>query len=229
MATTFGISREDQDKFALNSQLKYQTAFANNAFVNEIVPVKIVEKREEKLIVKDEFPRANTSLAALEKLKPCFVSSGTVTAGNSSGINDGAALLMLTSLNEAKKQNLKPLVRIVSWAQHGNEPMLMGVAPIQCIQKAVQKATWNLNEIDLFEINEAFSSQSIAILKELELDAEKVNVNGGSLALGHPIGCSGARILVNLIHTMLRLNKKRGLAALCVGGGMSVAMCVETL
>lgn len=227
MATTFGISREDQDKFSLSSQQKYQAAFTINAFENEIVPVKVIEKQEEKLITKDEFPRANTSLSALEKLKPCFVKGGTVTAGNSSGINDGAALLMITSLTEARKRGLKPLVRIVSWAQHGNEPMLMGVAPIECIKKAVQKADWNLADIDLFEINEAFSSQSIAILKELGLDENKVNINGGSLALGHPIGCSGARILVTLIHSMIRLKKRRGVAALCVGGGMSVAMCVE--
>lgn len=136
---------------------------------------------------------------------------------------------MLTSLDEAKARNLTPLVRVVSWAQHGCEPMLMGVSPIQAIQEAVKKASWDLNEIDLFEINEAFSSQSLAILRELKLDETKVNVNGGSIALGHPIGCSGARVLVTLVHSLIRTNKKRGLAALCIGGGMSIAMCVETL
>ncbi|CAF0809604.1 unnamed protein product [Brachionus calyciflorus] len=232
VAKVYGISREDQDKFALESQKKYQNAYENNAFVNEIVPVKILDRKVEKFILKDEFPRENTSLEALGKLKPYFVplnEGGTVTPGNSSGINDGAALLMLTSLEEANNRNLKPLVRIVSWAQHGNEPMLMGVAPIEAIKKAVSKANWNLDQIDLFEINEAFSSQSLAILRELKLDDNKVNINGGSIALGHPIGCSGARVLVTLIHSLIRLNKKRGLAALCVGGGMSIAMCVETL
>ena len=194
--------------------------------------MKIVAKREEKQICEDEFPKPNTSLEALSKLKSSFVPAsdgGTITPGNASGINDGAALLMLTSLKVAREKRLKPLVKIVSWSQHGNEPMLMGVAPIQAIQDALKKANWSLDDVDLFEINEAFASQSIAIIRELKLDEKKVNVNGGSIALGHPIGASGARVLVTLVHSLLRENKKRGLAALCVGGGMSIAMCVETL
>ena len=172
-----------------------------------------------------------TTLEALKKLRPCFVAeNGTITPGNASGINDGAAMIQMCSLTEAKHRNLTPLCRIVSWAQHGCEPMLMGVAPIVCIQNALKKANWTLDDVDLFEINEAFSSQSCAILKELKIDESKVNVNGGSISIGHPIGCSGARVLVTLIHSMLRSNgKKRGLATLCIGGGMSICMCIETI
>ena len=183
------MSREEQDKFAFGSQQKYKTAFENNIFQNEIVPVKLVIRKEEKLIKTDEYPRPETTLEGLNKLKPCFQSdNGTVTPGNASGINDGAALVMLTSLSEAKKRNLNPLARIVSWSQYGMEPLLMGVAPIQAIQETARKANWNLNDVDIFEINEAFASQSVAILNELKLDANKVNVNGGSIAIGHPIG-----------------------------------------
>jgi len=183
------VSRQEQDIFAFRSQQKYKTAFEKNTFQNEIVPVKILIRKEEKLIKTDEYPRPETTLEGLGKLKPCFqTDNGTVTAGNASGINDGAALVMSTSLREAKIRNLKPLARIVSWSQYGNEPLLMGVAPIQAIQEAVRKANWDLNDVDVFEINEAFASQSIAILNELKLDANKVNLNGGSIAIGHPIG-----------------------------------------
>lgn len=227
VAEKFGVSREEQDEHALNSQLKYKEASLH--FVKEIVPVTIKLRREEKLISTDEYPKPNTTIDDLKKLRPCFNDTGTVTPGNASGLNDGAALLMLTSLHEAKLRQLKPLVKIISWAQSGTMPILMGVAPIESIKSAVTKAGWSLNDVDLFEINEAFSSQSVAILKELDLDVSKVNVNGGSIALGHPIGCSGARILVTLVHTMVRLGRKRGLAALCIGGGMSIAMCVELI
>jgi acetyl-CoA C-acetyltransferase len=178
----------------------------------------------------DEFPRLETTLDSLMRLKPCFVKeNGTITAGNASGINDGAAMIQMCSLKEAKQRNLNALCRIVSWAQYGCDPMLMGVAPINCIQNALQKANWALDDVDLFEINEAFGSQSCAILKYLKLDERKVNINGGSIAIGHPIGCSGARILVTLVHSLIRNDKKRGLAALCIGGGMSICMCIEKI
>lgn len=225
VAKEFSIGREDQDEHALSSQLKYQEA--SHFFVNEIVPVSIKIRREEKVIKVDEYPKSNCTIDQLKKLRPCFTDNGTVTPGNASGINDGAALLMLTTQSEAKSRNLKPLVRIVSWAQTGCDPILMGVGPIDSIKLAVKKADWSLNDIDIFEINEAFSSQSLAILKELNLDASKVNVSGGSIAIGHPIGASGARCLVTLIHTLIRLKKQRGLVALCIGGGMSISMCIE--
>ncbi len=161
-------------------------------------------------------------------MKPCFIrENGTITPGNASGINDGAALLQLCSAKEAQLRELKPLCKIVSWAQHGCDPMLMGVAPIACIQNALKKADWSIDDVDLFEINEAFGSQSCAILRELKLDEKKVNINGGSIALGHPIGCSGARVLVTLVHSLIRNDKKRGLATLCIGGGMSICICIE--
>lgn len=230
VAKVFGISREEQDRFALASQSKYKKAAENQSFKDEIVPIKLVVRKEEKLILTDEYPKPETSLDGLGKLKPCFQSDthdGTVTAGNASGINDGAALVMLTTVDEARQRQLNPLARIVSWHQCGCEPLLMGVAPIKAIQECVHKAGWSLDQIDLFEINEAFASQSVAILKELKLDESKVNVNGGSIALGHPIGASGARVLVTLLHEMLRTRKRRGLAALCIGGGMSIAMAIE--
>lgn len=184
-------------------------------------------RKEEKVISVDEYPKPNSKIEDLTRLRACFTTDGTVTAGNASGINDGAALLMLTSLTEAKSRSLKPLVKIVAWSQAGCDPILMGVGPIDSIKLCVQKAGWTVEDVDIFEINEAFSSQSVAILRELKLDEAKVNVSGGSIAIGHPIGCSGARVLVTLIHSMVRLDKKRGLAALCIGGGMSIAMCVE--
>ena len=191
------------------------------------VPVKIKLRKEEKVISEDEYPKPNTTSEDLGRLRACFTPTGTVTAGNASGINDGAALLMLTSSAEAKARSLTPLVKIVSWSQAGCDPILMGVGPIDAIRVCAQKAGWSLGDVDLFEVNEAFSSQSVAILRELGLDAARVNVGGGSIAIGHPIGCSGARVLVTLIHSMIRLGKRKGLAALCIGGGMSIAMCVE--
>ena len=177
----------------------------------------------------DEHPRADLDVSDLEKLKTVFKRKGTVTPGNSSGINDGAAALLLTTLEEAKKKLMKPLAKIVSWASVGVDPSLMGLGPIEAVRKAIKKAKWNLEEIELFEINEAFAAQSIAVIRELGIDPNKVNVNGGAIALGHPIGASGARILVTLIHEMKRQNKNKGCATLCIGGGMGIALCVEKI
>ena len=168
-------------------------------------------------------------MSDLEKLRTVFQDNGTVTPGNSSGINDGAAALLLTSLDEAQKRSIKPLVKIVSWATVGVEPSLMGLGPIDAVRLAAKKANWNLNDIDLFEINEAFAAQSIAVINELKIDKNKVNVNGGAIALGHPIGASGARILVTLVHEMKKQEKNKGCATLCIGGGMGIALCVETI
>jgi len=177
---------------------------------------------------KDEHPRYNLKLSDLSKLKTVFKENGTVTPGNSSGINDGAAALLLMTLDEAKKKSIQPLVKIKSWASVGVEPSLMGLGPIEAIKQSIKKANWKIEEIDLFEINEAFAAQCIAVIQELKIDPAKVNVNGGAIALGHPIGASGARILVTLIHEMKRQNLKKGCAALCIGGGMGIALCVES-
>ena len=174
-------------------------------------------------------PRKDLKLSDLEKLRTVFKNDGTVTPGNSSGINDGAAALLLTTLKEAEKNSIKPFAKLVSWASVGLDPSLMGLGPIEAIRQATKKANWDLDEIDLFEINEAFAAQAIAVISELAIDEDKVNVNGGAIALGHPIGASGARILVTLIHEMQRQNKKKGCAALCIGGGMGIALCVEKI
>ena len=176
---------------------------------------------------RDEHPRVGLRLTDLKKLKTVFKENGTVTPGNSSGINDGAAALLLTTLEEAEKKKIEPLAKIVSWASVGVEPSLMGVGPIEAVRKAVKKAKWNLKDVDLFEINEAFAAQSLAVIQELNIDQTKVNVNGGAIALGHPIGASGARILVTLTHEMKRQNKNKGCATLCIGGGMGIALCIE--
>ena len=177
--------------------------------------------------IKDEHPRNNLTLTDLQKLKTVFMENGTVTPGNSSGINDGAAALLLTSLDYADKKSIEPLAKIVSWASVGVEPSLMGLGPIGAVQKAIKIAKWKIEDVDLFEVNEAFAAQSIAVIRELKIDKNKVNVNGGAIALGHPIGASGARILVTLLHEMKRSKKKRGCATLCIGGGMGIALCVE--
>ena len=177
----------------------------------------------------DEHPRKNLKINDLKKLKTVFKDSGTVTAGNSSGINDGAAAIILTSSHEVEKRSLKPLARIVSWSSVGVEPSLMGLGPIDAVKSALKKAKWKIEDVDLFEINEAFAAQSIAVIRELNIDEEKVNVNGGAIALGHPIGASGARIVVTLIYEMLRQNKKKGCATLCIGGGMGIALCIEKI
>ena len=225
VASKFNISRQEQDEFALNSQKKTQLAITQNKFDDEMI--KINENRN--ALDKDEHPRRDLKLSDLEKLKTVFKNNGTVTPGNSSGINDGAAALLLTTLEEAKKKSIKPLVKIVSWASVGVEPSLMGLGPIEAVREAAKKAKWKLDEIDLFEINEAFAAQSIAVINELGIDQNRVNVNGGAIALGHPIGASGARILVTLIHEIIRQNKKKGCATLCIGGGMGIALCVEKI
>ncbi len=223
VAKEFNISREDQDNFALNSQNKTQNAIKNGKFKEELIYVNI----NGNLIDKDEHPRADLKLSDLQKLKTVFKENGTVTAGNSSGINDGAAALLLMTLDEAEKNSIKPLAKIISWASVGVEPSLMGLGPIGAVRSAIKKANWSLNEVDLFEINEAFAAQSLAVIRELNIDENKVNVNGGAIALGHPIGASGARILITLIHEMKRQNKNKGCATLCIGGGMGIALCIE--
>ena len=225
IAKKFNISREEQDEFSLNSQRKTSAAINNNKFDDELIKI----KKDGNILNKDEHPRVDLELSDLKKLKTVFQENGTVTPGNSSGINDGAAALLLTTLDHAKKKSIKPLVKIVSWASVGVDPSLMGLGPIRAIRDSVKKAKWNLDEIDLFEINEAFAAQSIAVIQELGIDQNKVNVNGGAIALGHPIGASGARILVTLIHEMIKGNKKKGCAALCIGGGMGIALCVEKI
>ena len=227
VATKFQVTRKDQDKFALKSQEKAMQAQKNNKFSNEIIDFKIKLKNSEIDFNIDEHPRKEISLESLERLKPVFKKDGTVTAGNASGINDGAAAVTLMSDNEAKKLGLEKLVFIKSWASCGVEPALMGTGPIPASKKALELAGWTIKDVDLFEINEAFAAQSIAVIKTLAIPDEKVNVNGGAIALGHPIGASGTRILVTLIHEMIKRNAKKGLASLCIGGGMGIAMCVE--
>jgi acetyl-CoA C-acetyltransferase len=225
VAKKFNISRQEQDEFALNSQKKTEEAVIKNKFDEELIKI----NEDGNILDKDEHPRTNLKITDLEKLKTVFKDNGTVTPGNSSGINDGAAALLLTSLEHAEKKSIKPLVKIVSWASVGVEPTLMGLGPIDAVSEAIKKAKWKLNEIDLFEINEAFAAQSIAVIRELGIDQNKVNVNGGAIALGHPIGASGARILVTLIHEMKRQKKNKGCATLCIGGGMGIALCIERI
>ena len=227
VAEKFQVTREEQDKFALRSQEKTIKAQKENKFKDEIVNFKIKSKKADIDFNKDEHPREEINLEALSRLRPVFKKDGTVTAGNSSGINDGAAAVALMSSEEANKRNLKGLVSIKSWASCGVDPALMGTGPIPSSKKALDLAGWSVKEIDLFEINEAFAAQSIAVLKTLSIPEEKVNVNGGAIALGHPIGASGTRILVTLIHEMIKRDVKKGLATLCIGGGMGIAMCIE--
>ena len=227
VATKFQITRDDQDKFALKSQEKALIAQKENKFKNEIVNFKLKSKKTEVDFNIDEHPREGINLEALSRLKPVFKKDGSVTAGNASGINDGAAAITLMTSKEAEKRELKKLVTIKSWASCGVDPALMGTGPIPSSKKALDLAGWSIKDVDLFEINEAFAAQSIAVIKTLSIPEEKTNVNGGAIALGHPIGASGTRILVTLIHEMIRRDVKRGLATLCIGGGMGIAMCVE--
>ena len=221
----FDISRAEQDQYAFNSQKKTELAIINNKFEDEIIKINL----ENSILKRDEHPRMGLKISDLEKLKTVFKDNGTVTPGNSSGINDGAAALFLTSREEAEKKSIEPLAKIVSWASVGVDPSLMGLGPIEAVREATKKANWNLNEIDLFEVNEAFAAQSIAVIRELGIDQKKVNVNGGAIALGHPIGASGARILVTLIHELKRQKKNKGCATLCIGGGMGIALCIERI
>ena len=227
VAEKFQITREEQDKFALKSQEKALKAQKQNKFKEEIINYKIKSKKADVEFNRDEHPRESINLDALSRLKPVFKKDGTVTAGNASGINDGAAAVTLMSSEEANKKNIKKLVTIKSWASCGVDPALMGTGPIPSSKKALELAGWDIKDVDLFEINEAFAAQSLAVLKTLSIPEEKVNVNGGAIALGHPIGASGTRILVTLIHEMIKRDVKKGLATLCIGGGMGIAMCVE--
>ena len=221
VAEKWKISRNEQDEFAFTSQEKTEKAQKEEKFKNEIVSVNKFEK--------DEHPRSGITLERLAKLPPSFKNNGTVTAGNASGINDGAAAVVLMEESEAEKRGLKPLAKIVSWATCGVDPSLMGSGPIPASKKALEKAAWKIKDLDLIESNEAFAAQSLAVIKELKIPKEKVNVNGGAIALGHPIGASGTRILVTLTHEMTKRSAKKGLATLCIGGGMGIAMCIERI
>ena len=227
IATKFQITRDEQDKFAVASQNKAEAAQKAGKFKDEIVPVTISSRKGDVVVDQDEYIRHGATLDSMQKLKPAFSKDGTVTAGNASGINDGAAALVLMSEAEAKKRGLKPLATIKSWATSGVDPAIMGTGPIPASRKALEKAGWKIGDLDLVEANEAFAAQAISVNKELGWDTEKVNVNGGAIAIGHPIGASGARVLTSLLHEMQRRDAKKGLATLCIGGGMGIALCVE--
>ena len=220
VAEKYQITRKEQDEFAVNSQSKASAAIKLNKFKNEIVPIKL---KNGKMFDTDEYPKIGTNIEKLSTLKTVFKENGTVTAGNASGLNDGAAALTLMTLKTAKDKNLKPLAKIVSWAQCGVDPSIMGTGPIPASKLAIKKAGWTEDQIDLVEANEAFAAQAISVNKELGFNTEKVNVNGGAIALGHPIGASGARVLVTLVHEMQKRKSKKGLATLCIGGGMGIA------
>ncbi len=227
VAKQFGITREMQDEFSVASQNKAEAAIKAGRFVDEIIPVIIKNRKGDITFAQDEGPRAGTTLEALAKLKPAFTKDGTVTAGNASSLNDGAAALVLMTEEDAAKRGITPLARIASWATVGVDPAIMGTGPIPSSRKALEKAGWKIGDLDLIEANEAFAAQACAVNKEMGWDLSKVNVNGGAVALGHPIGASGARILVSLLHEMQKRQAKKGLATLCIGGGMGIAMCVE--
>ena len=227
VATKWNISRKDQDEFALSSQQKNEKAKKEGKFKDEILPLVIDSKDNDNIFKIDEHPRPGMTIELLQKLKPTFKENGTVTPGNSSGINDGAAAVVLMTGEEAEKRNLQPMARIVSWATCGVDPSLMGSGPIPASKKALKIAGWKITDLDLIESNEAFAAQSLAVIKDMNIPKEKVNVNGGAIAIGHPIGASGARILVTLLHEMKRRDSKKGLATLCIGGGMGIAMCLE--
>lgn len=227
VAKAHGVSRQDQDTFALSSQEKAAAALSTNRFDDEIVPITIPSKKGDVIVARDEHPRPETTAEALAKLRPAFDKEGTVTAGNASGINDGAAAVVLMSLDNAKKRGLKPLATLKSWATAGVSPALMGTGPIPASHLALKKAGWTPQDLDVIEANEAFAAQAIAVNQALGWDTRNVNVNGGAIALGHPIGASGARVLVTLLHEMGKRDAKRGLVTLCIGGGMGIALCLE--
>jgi acetyl-CoA C-acetyltransferase len=227
VAKQWQITRAQQDEFAVASQNKAEAAQKAGKFKAEIAPVKIASKKGDIVVDADEYIRAGATLESVNKLRPAFDKEGTVTAANASGINDGAAALVLMKASEAKKRGKKVLARIVSWAQAGVDPSIMGTGPIPASKKALEKAGWTVNDLDLIEANEAFAAQACAVNKDMGWDPKKVNVNGGAIAIGHPIGASGARVLVTLLHEMERRDAKKGLATLCIGGGMGIALCVE--
>ena len=227
VAQKWQISRDQQDQFAAQSQDRAEKAQKNGIFKDEIVPVTLKTRKGEEVIEEDEYPRHGTTKESLSKLRPAFDKEGSVTAGNASGINDGAAAVVLMSAEEAKKRGIEPMGTIKAWATEGIDPAIMGAGPIPASKKALEKAGWSSDQLDLIEANEAFAAQSCAVTKEMGWPSDKVNVNGGAIALGHPIGASGTRIMVTLLHEMKRRDAKKGLATLCIGGGMGIAMCVE--
>jgi acetyl-CoA C-acetyltransferase len=227
VAQRWQITRAQQDEFAVASQNKAEAAQKSGRFKDEIVPVTIKTRKGDMVVADDEYPRHGATLDAMTKLRPAFAKDGTVTAGNASGINDGAAAVVLMKASEAAREGKKVLARIVSWAHAGVDPAIMGSGPIPASRAALKKAGWNIQDLDLVEANEAFAAQACAVNKDLGWDTGKVNVNGGAIALGHPIGASGARVLVTLLHEMEKRNAKKGLATLCIGGGMGIAMCLE--
>jgi len=227
VAREWQITREEQDRFAVASQNKAEAARKAGRFKDEIAPVTVKSRKGETVVDADEYIRDGATYEAVATLKPAFAKDGTVTAANASGINDGAAALVLMSAKDASKRGLTPLARIVSWAQAGVDPKVMGSGPIPASRKALEKAGWKAQDLDLIEANEAFAAQACAVNKDMGWDTAKVNVNGGAIAIGHPIGASGARVLVTLLHEMGRRGAKKGLSTLCIGGGMGIAMCVE--
>jgi acetyl-CoA C-acetyltransferase len=227
IAAKWQITREDQDRFAVQSQNRAEAARKAGKFKDEIAPVTIKGRKGDTVVDQDEYIREGVTYESLASLRPAFNKEGSVTAANASGLNDGAAALVLMSADEAKARGLKPLARIASWSNAGVDPAIMGTGPIPATRKALEKAGWSVGDLDLIESNEAFAAQALCVVRELGLDPAKVNVNGGAIAIGHPIGASGARILTTLLHEMNRTDAKRGLATLCVGGGMGVAICVE--
>jgi acetyl-CoA C-acetyltransferase len=226
VAEKYQITREQQDNFAVASQNKAEAAIKSGRFKDEIVPVTIKTRKGDVVVDTDEHPRFGATLESVAKLRPAFSKEGTVTAGNASGINDGGAAVVLMSADEAARRGLKPLARIVSWAHAGVDPSIMGTGPIPASRKALELAGWSIDDLDLVEANEAFAAQACAVNKDLGWNADKVNVNGGAIALGHPIGASGTRVFVTLLHEMIKRDAKKGLATLCIGGGMGIAMCV---
>jgi acetyl-CoA C-acetyltransferase len=227
VAREWQITREAQDRFAVASQNKAEAARKSGRFAEEIVPVTVKERKGERTVKDDEFIRDGVTYEAIAGLKPAFQKDGSVTAGNASGINDGAAAVVLMREKEAEARGLKPIARIVSWAQAGVDPSVMGTGPIPASRRALANAGWAIGDLDLIEANEAFAAQACAVNKDMGWDETKVNVNGGAIAIGHPIGASGARVLVTLLHEMRKRNARKGLATLCIGGGMGIAMCVE--
>jgi acetyl-CoA C-acetyltransferase len=227
VATKWQLTREEQDRFATASQNKAEAAQSGGKFKDEIVPFTVASRKGDIIVDQDEYIRPGTTYEAVAKLRPAFSKDGTVTAGNASGINDGAAALVIMTAAEAQRRGLTPLARIASWATAGVDPAVMGTGPIPSSRKALEKAGWKVGDLDLIEANEAFAAQAIAVNKDMGWDTDKVNVNGGAIAIGHPIGASGARVLVTLLHEMNRRDAKKGLATLCIGGGMGIAMCLE--
>jgi len=226
VAQKWQITRDEQDRFAAASQNKAEKAVTEGRFKDEIVPVTVKSRKGDIVVDTDEYPRFGATVEGMAKLRPAFAKDGSVTAGNASGINDGAVALVLMTAEDAQRRGLTPLARIVSWAQAGVDPSVMGTGPIPASRKALEKAGWTVDDLDLIEANEAFAAQAIAVNKDLGWDTDKVNVNGGAIALGHPVGASGARVLTTLLHEMQKRQAKKGLATLCIGGGMGIAMCV---